>query len=124
MDIKKGDKIIIDGKVHYGQDFQFGADEFKDIVWTVETFINGRTRVSLSAPGYGELKGEYGNGRIFVSKKYFKHFKKATKKDKDRQVLAVKDRRIAKLEERNKNLKSKVTSLEKKFWDIKGILKS
>jgi hypothetical protein len=68
---KIGDKIKIKGKISYGQDMAFWSGSFGKIIFEIKDFINNSYK--LISNGYGELdktKGTYGNGAIYVSKKY------------------------------------------------------
>jgi len=72
---EKGNKVIINGTIPYGQDFGFWKNAFPGVVFTVEG-PNGDW-LRLTAPGYGDLKNHnYGNGAIFIGKSYLHHLRK------------------------------------------------
>ena len=60
-----GDTLEIVGEVVYGQDHCTCRGTFPGAVFTVKGKIG--CWISLEAPGYGELGGNYGNGAIFIS---------------------------------------------------------
>lgn len=49
----------------YFQDFRFGhwPDEWADVEFSITRFGDD---LKLIAPGFGELKGDYGNGAIWI----------------------------------------------------------
>lgn len=70
MSLVVGDKVTIKGSIRYGQDHKFFEFEFpQDLVFTVKMVTDDL--LSLFAPGYGELGGNYGDGAIFVYKQYW-----------------------------------------------------
>ena len=73
--IWKNCRVKIIGPIKYDQDFGFYSGVFENIVFTVTGFIN--SRIELTAPGYGLLNtpGQYGNGKIYVSKEYIDKLK-------------------------------------------------
>lgn len=57
--------VILKGKVKYMQDFGFHERDFGDgMKFKCRGFINGT--IVLTAPGFGEVGGDYGNGSISV----------------------------------------------------------
>jgi len=65
--MEKGDKIRFKkNNINYGQDFSwshYGIPTNKEFEVTI--FV-GKDAVRLKAPGFGELKGDYGCGQICV----------------------------------------------------------
>ena len=78
MRIKVGDYVYIKGEIEYGQDFSFSRGEFPHIIFYVRQvikFMGGKIMYNLVAPGYGDV-GNYGNGSIYINKKFKKQLKK------------------------------------------------
>ena len=74
MSLSVGDNVTINGLIHYAQDHKFFEFVFPtDLIFTVKLAVTDY--VSLSAPGYGEIGGKYGDGAIFVYKKYWSNLR-------------------------------------------------
>lgn len=66
--LRKGMKIKFKGDIRYGQDMSFYQANFRNTIFTfVEKHKDGL--MVFKAPGYGATE-DYGNGKIYVSKKY------------------------------------------------------
>ncbi len=72
---RKGMKLTIEGIVRYRQDFSGWEGSFPNVVFTLEDF-HSEGYLWLAAPGYGE-RGNYGNGKILISKEYKNKMKKS-----------------------------------------------
>ena len=62
----KGNRVIIEGRIKYFQDFCTWEHEFGELVFRADKIINNS--LVLKAPGYGGKP--YGNGVIIVSGGY------------------------------------------------------
>lgn len=68
--MKKGTKVTFNGKIVYYQDFSLWGYDFGDKIFTfVEEMHNGL--MIFESDGYG-IKENYGNGKIYINKKYLK----------------------------------------------------
>jgi len=74
---KIGDEITLKGKIECGHDFSFRLIDFKDqgkkfVVENILTHEAPNWRYKLTADGYGDLRGFYGSGSIYVYEKNLK----------------------------------------------------
>ncbi len=66
--ITPGMKVKVKGIVHYGQDMNFFEGDFPpNVIFTIKGIFNDV--IKLTASGYGN-KDDYGNGAIYLYKKY------------------------------------------------------
>ena len=75
-DIENGMMVKIKGEIKYMQDHGFHKGSFpKDVVFTIVDKTADKT-YKLTADGYGMFfpENHYGNGAIYVSKKWAKNF--------------------------------------------------
>ena len=70
--MKKGDKIILEGKVKCWQEHRGWHAEFPHIMWTVDSLDNNGPQegIWIKKPGWGEPPNDY-NGRLFIPKYQF-----------------------------------------------------
>lgn len=65
--ITKGTKVKIKTGAIVGQDFSFYKWGKESIIFTIDS-NSSKNRYKLVADGYGNLKGNYGNGAVYANK--------------------------------------------------------
>ena len=76
--LETGDLVKPVGEIAFGQDHAFFKHDFSDaaIVFTIQRKNESNMSMTLVAPGYGQLGGNYGNGAITLWVKDIEKLKK------------------------------------------------